>query len=491
MRLSREKHLVYLGFIVAALPLICLRDFTPSNELRYLSIADEALRRGTLFAFMCHGAPYADKPPLYLWIVMACRWLTGGHHMWLLSLFSLIPALGIVKVMDDWVHNEMDANSRSIARLMTLTSGVFLVSALTIRMDMLMSLFIVLALNVFWKMYACGMDATPSLRQRLLFPLFIFLAVFTKGPLGFLIPLLCTVVFAIFFSTKPRKERLRLLDRVWGWPTWIILLTLCALWFGAVYAEGGPAYLHNLLFHQTFGRAVNAFHHQHPFYYYAVVIWYCLAPWSPLIIAVIVMALRRSVVKSDLQRFFLTVSVVTFILLSCISSKLEIYLLPAIPFMVYGATMFLPRYIKSAARGSRIIRGIAVDLLVIGFAGGCAMPWVNAYIGYGRICEAAKAVSAECGVNVYKAWRIKQPENMDVYLHQNVVKIPEDSLPKAVADRPYILLTKRKELSHFKGFQTQIVGDKAIVVCSVRRQLRSKRKKIAAQTSCEVGVKRN
>ena len=44
MRESRERHLLYLGLCAALIPVLLLRDFTPSNELRYLSIADEALR---------------------------------------------------------------------------------------------------------------------------------------------------------------------------------------------------------------------------------------------------------------------------------------------------------------------------------------------------------------------------------------------------------------------------------------------------------------
>lgn len=67
----------YLLVLVALLPLMCLRDFTPANELRYLSIADEALREGHWFAFTYHGAIYADKPPLYLWLLMLCRVIFG------------------------------------------------------------------------------------------------------------------------------------------------------------------------------------------------------------------------------------------------------------------------------------------------------------------------------------------------------------------------------------------------------------------------------
>ncbi len=65
--------------IVSALPLIFLRDFTPLNELRYLSIADEALRNGQFFTFTNHGIPYADKPPLFLWFIMVSKLLLGSH----------------------------------------------------------------------------------------------------------------------------------------------------------------------------------------------------------------------------------------------------------------------------------------------------------------------------------------------------------------------------------------------------------------------------
>lgn len=115
--------------------------------MRYLSIADEALRNHTFFVFTNHGVPYADKPPLYLWIIMLCRWLAGAHRMWLLSLFSVVPALVTVDTVDRWTVNEMGGESRAAARLMTLTTGLFLTAALTIRMDMLMTMFIVLAMR--------------------------------------------------------------------------------------------------------------------------------------------------------------------------------------------------------------------------------------------------------------------------------------------------------------------------------------------------------
>ena len=62
---SKGRLLLFLAFLSAIIPVMLMRDFTPGNELRYLSIADEALRDHHFFAFYNHGLAYADKPPLY------------------------------------------------------------------------------------------------------------------------------------------------------------------------------------------------------------------------------------------------------------------------------------------------------------------------------------------------------------------------------------------------------------------------------------------
>ena len=66
----KSKHL-YLIWFIALLPVMILRDYTPNNELRYLSIVDEALRNGDVFTFTNQGEIYADKPPLFFWLMMA------------------------------------------------------------------------------------------------------------------------------------------------------------------------------------------------------------------------------------------------------------------------------------------------------------------------------------------------------------------------------------------------------------------------------------
>ena len=197
---SKGSLLLFLAFLSAIIPVMLMRDFTPGNELRYLSIADEALRDHHFFAFYNHGLAYADKPPLYMWLVMLSRVIFGTHSILALSLLSVVPALGVVCVMDSWTRNEMDGPTRSLARMMLLTSGLFTGVALIVRMDMLMCLFIVLALRSFWRMYT---EESAYAGERWLFPVYLFLAVFTKGPLGLLIPL-CSICTYLVIVRRPR-----------------------------------------------------------------------------------------------------------------------------------------------------------------------------------------------------------------------------------------------------------------------------------------------
>ena len=322
---------VFVFCAVCLLPMMAMRDFTPSNELRYLSIADEAIANGHLFAFYNHGIPYADKPPLYFWIVMLCRLLFGHHSCLALSMFSLIPAFAIVGIMDRWVMKGKSAMNRMSVAGMTLTCVMFLGTMVVLRMDMLMCLFIVLALWTFYRMYT----GEGSRRQdSLTLPLWIFLALFTKGPVGLLMP---PLAIAVFLAVKRDWKGFR---KYLGLKTWCIIAALSAIWLTCVWLEGGLEYINNLLFKQAVGRAVNAFTHARPFWFYLVTILWCLAPYTLLLIGSFMASLlpvRKAGAEkvSDLEILFLCTIISTAAMLSSFSSKLPIYLVPVLPFCVY------------------------------------------------------------------------------------------------------------------------------------------------------------
>lgn len=369
-------------YILALLPVMIFRDFTPRNELRYLTIVDEALKNGSLWTFTFEGQPYADKPPLYFWFIMIQRWLFGTHVPVVICLYSLIPAIGILYIMGQWTQKSFksEADSRFV-QLILATMGLQLGMAVFARMDMLMSLFIIWALWLYWR---SGHEGNP---RRVSFAILVFLALFSKGPFGIIIPLLVTFIWALVSGTW------RQWVNMWSWRTWLIIVIGCTVWFGNVYLEGGSAYLNNMLFHQTVDRAVNAFHHQRPWYFYLITLWYTTLPWGPLCLVGIGSWLwkyisskgykqegHRLFASTDIHAFFCLAFISTLVLLSCVSGKLDVYLLPAYSMLAYGGMMQVLKW-KQFTTGWRnsLVRTCQI-LLVIIFVAGLFLPFYEEYI---------------------------------------------------------------------------------------------------------------
>lgn len=515
----RVMILVALAF-VALLPMMILRDFTPANELRYLSIADEAMRNGHLFAFTFCGDVYADKPPLYLWAVMFCKWLVGSHQMWLLSLLSFIPAAITLIYMDKWMGERMSDRGRTVASVMTLMSAIFVGSAVTLRMDMMMTMFIVLALRSFWIV-----NNEPTTERgrvhRWLFPIFIFLGVFSKGPFGLLIPLVSTSAYLV------SVRQWRRMGMVWGWRTWVVVLTLCGGWFAGVWADGGSEYLQNMLFHQTVGRGVNAFTHSKPFFYYLLTMWYGIAPWSLATLIPLIWAMARRRIKSDeaggLPYFCGVVSVSTLVMLSCVSSKLAIYLLPAFPFMIYGgvwamakvvshkwlrATIIVPSAVGALALPAVVVmyfmgieawvagplvfvgaglltagsvaaiclasrRGawiapstasLAGGMLAAAFVVGLDMPRINEHVGFRALCRETRKVMEMSGCHNTATWALHRVAGMDVYLGSRPNELDSQYDPCSQIDERTVLMIKTRDVDKMPTAPMATVGPYAVLI---------------------------
>ena len=324
---------VMLLMLLALSPMMALRDYTPSNELRYLSIVDEALQDGHVLAFTNHGQDYADKPPLYFWLMMLFKKLLGEHNMYVLSLLSFIPACIIIAVMDKWLRqaypDSFSSSERFATALMLATTGLFLGMTVFLRMDMMMCMWIVMAMWTFWK-WDNGIGRESA--NRLLLPVYTFLALFTKGPVGVLVPPVAIIV--CLSASKRWKD----LGKYLGVVFWVVLAALCAVWFTGVFLEGGAGYLKNLLFHQTVDRAVNSFHHKAPVWYYLAIIWAVMAPWCLATVPGMITGIlkkRDGEAPSGYEKTLALTSLSTFVMLSLFSSKLAIYLAPIFPFAVY------------------------------------------------------------------------------------------------------------------------------------------------------------
>jgi 4-amino-4-deoxy-L-arabinose transferase-like glycosyltransferase len=528
----KNKH-IYLILFIALLPAMILRDYTPNNELRYLSIVDEALQNGSLFTFTNQGEIYADKPPLHFWLMMTGKLILGEHRMWYYSLLSFIPALIILATMSKWIRREEEMNNeienneitdkysrkQATASLMLMTSGLFTGAALIVRMDMLMNMFIVLSLYSFYQMY----KGENIKRNSLLFPVYVFLALFSKGPLGLLIPFITTITFLIY------KKKLSDFKNYWGWKSFLIILTGSIVWFAGVYIEGGNDYLNNLLVHQTVGRGIDSFHHKEPFYYYLISVWYIMAPWSFLVIALFVAGLVKKRIHNTLEQFFAVMILSTFVLLSSISSKIAIYSLPVVPFFIFLTVLLfnkfdiqnrwikltvaipaiifvfvMPGVIYLSGTGEmqylsnpfiyagtgvitltglcmvwflyrksdtlRAIQTLALGFLLAIFIVSWSLPQINNRLGWGDLCEKAVELSEEHNIPDYWVYNIKRAENMDVYLGKDIIKVEKEDILNAQPDNK-ILMLRAKDIKNDSDIRAALsnreqyqIGDHTVVI---------------------------
>ena len=501
---SQRLIVLFILCTAALLPIMLFRDPTISNELRYMSIVDEALSHGHFFAFYNHGIPYADKPPLFFWLMMLGKLIFGCHSMLYLSAISMVCAFVTVAVLDRWCAPSLPASLRTSAAVALVSTLYFTLSMNAVRMDMMMTMFITLALYTFYRIY----EGDGRLRLRIAFPVYVFFAIFSKGAVGFLVPLLCVPAFLLV------KKQLRSIGRYWGWMTWGILLLLCGTWFLMAYLEGGGEYLHNLLFHQTVDRAVNAFNHKAPFYFYIVHYWYIMFPWCLLAAGVMVLAFIQRQKMDDRALMLSCFTAVILVMLSLVSGKLDIYFLPAVGLAVYATFMLLPgfkarRFVKWAllipfflavvalpaaffiARGNGVsgapLRSLSPWMLVpleIGlvaaivaafrdnikaatccfaagfylalFVLGLEINQLDPFIGYRAVCEEAMAEADKRGIDRYVLAakpdgtpQMKRGENADVYIGKPLELVPmsdiETSVESIVGDTNGIIVFTVKD----------------------------------------------
>jgi len=492
----------FLFYILLFIPVFIYRDFTPANELKYISIVEEALANNTWFTFYNHGEIYADKPPLFFWFMMLSRVVTGGYYIGVMGLFSLLPSIGILFIMNKWMKKQHIAYSPLTSEVLLLTTGLFLGATLIIRMDMLMTFFIALSLYTFFRIY----KSQNAPYEKYMLPVYIFLGVFSKGAMGILIPLVSITAFLVV------KKQWKTFGKYLGWKQWAIMIGLFALWFACVYAEGGDSYLRNLMFKQTVGRGIDSFHHKEPFWFYIPRMFLTFAPWSLLYITLIGKGITKRVIRGDLRVFFATVILSNLILLSVISSKINIYLLPIYPFVVYLCASMLPHFHKSRIikiaiaivgmgavlafpvsffitekivytyenllmvrlglsilclggigafillrhhRVQESIITLSLSLMVLIFLSSFALPQFNKHIGFGEMAREACRIGKKAGITHYAYYKFPTGANIDIYLEDELKKMASlDELKSFVEDEndEMILFVRNTEVRREPDF---------------------------------------
>jgi 4-amino-4-deoxy-L-arabinose transferase-like glycosyltransferase len=370
----------------------------PADEPRFALIAREMVHTGEWLFPRIGGDLYADKPPLYFWLLSVCYLATGS-----LRTSFLIPAVVSSAVVAGLVY---DLGRRIAGRAAGLAAALTLIGtvqfAMTMRgaqIDPVLCAFTTLSLYGLLRHLLFG----PAWGWSFVGGLAAGLGVVTKG-VGFL-PLLVLIPYFVlrargFSMGEPTADRgsrrsaglpaaadvaassasqtvarpgawrwsLVALGFVLGASVWMVPMLI------AVATRGDPAlvaYRDEILFQQTVERYASAWHHVKPWYYFIADVIPAL--WLPFSLLLFWLVPRWKAAWHERNgRVWVPLAwvILTILFFSLSAGKRGVYIFPALPGLAIAAAPFLPALFerRGVQRGSVVLAAVpivaAIGLLV-------------------------------------------------------------------------------------------------------------------------------
>lgn len=308
----RWKCLILLSLVVCSVLLTPgRRDLFAGDETKYGQVIREMRARGALLVPYVHGEPYAHKPPLHFWVLYGTTAVAGENSVWPFVLPSIAAYLLLVLLVG-FAARELWREESCMSPFVIATFLLSWGAAQTARMDLAFTAAITAAAVAIWR------ASQNPLRQRSLYLAAVATAagVLVKGPMA------VVIVMLVGLFTLRGIPLLRVL------PPAAVAVALPLLWLVPALEVGGEVYAHELLITQNIGRAVNAWVHGEPPWFYVVRSPLIFFPWFFLSIVALWWAWQQRRVNAT--RFCVVWFGSIVIPFSLLSGKLDIYLLPAL-----------------------------------------------------------------------------------------------------------------------------------------------------------------
>ncbi|MGK2859625.1 MAG: ArnT family glycosyltransferase [Thermoanaerobaculia bacterium] len=319
---------------------IGLRNPWPADEPRFALIARDMVASGQWFFPEVGEELYADKPPVFFWMIAALYALTGSLRF--SFLFPSLVAAGVTLALVYDLGKRFWGHRAGLFAAATLVATAqFALQARAAQIDMTLCMFTTLGIYGLarhliggprWGWYAIGFAAMGA-------------GTITKG-VGFL-PALALIPWG-WAAWKGWPEATR--SRSWKWLIGpVALLAVVGLWLvpmlWLVESSGDPAYAayrDEILFKQTGERYASSWHHVKPPWYFVVNVIPAL--WLPFSIAIpwLVPRWRARLRERDTKILLLLGWALCVLLFFSISpGKRGVYILPALPAVALAAAPWI------------------------------------------------------------------------------------------------------------------------------------------------------
>jgi 4-amino-4-deoxy-L-arabinose transferase-like glycosyltransferase len=325
------------------------------DEGRNAEVAREMLVSGDLITPHFDTLTYLDKPAVYFWLV-AGSFRLWGINEWAARLPSAFLALGTM-LLAWFLGRRMFGDSAGLrAGIIFATTPLAIALARLVIFDMTLTFLVTVALGCFWCAWESGFQR-PWLDVVMFAAMGV--ATITKGPVGFLLPLLTVLAFAALRGEMRQLKRLR------------VFLAAALPWFFAVSVRN-PDFPRYALWDESLQRfATSSTRRGGSFFYYIPIFLLGFFPWSFFLVAA-GWARRRwwRVLREEESApvvFALAWAGVVFVFFTISHSKLPGYFLPAVvPLSILTAKAWEETAARNAQRPPGWLRAGFVALIALG-----------------------------------------------------------------------------------------------------------------------------
>ncbi|HVE72941.1 MAG TPA: glycosyltransferase family 39 protein [Thermoanaerobaculia bacterium] len=329
----RRAPAVALAIVILSVLLSPLgRELFVGDETKYSQVVRE-MRAGSFVVPTLEGTPFTHKPPLHFWMMAALTYVFGVYSIWPFVLPSLLAFFLLLSLM--W---------RAWGPVAAFVCGTCLLiwgAAQTARMDVAFAALLALAAFFIYRSRG-ALTVAAGVATGIAFLI--------KGPMA---PVITLCLFAFEAIRLRRRPVLR--DLLGLLPMLVIPL----LWLVPAILIGGEAFWREIFYKQTVGRAVNAWVHKAPPWFYIVRAPATLAPWFFVFVA----ALRFH--RDEKARFAINAVLAVLVPYTLLSSKLDVYMITLLP----AVAVLIGRYVEIAAEDVWGKRAAYVTLALLGLIG--------------------------------------------------------------------------------------------------------------------------
>jgi 4-amino-4-deoxy-L-arabinose transferase-like glycosyltransferase len=325
-----------------------------------------------------NGETVPSKPPLFHWLGALVSRSFGTVDEFTVRLPSAF--LGTAGVLLTYWAGAFFWNPAVglVAALILATSFEWWLAAVSARVDMTLTFFLLCFFVYFYLSYRSG----GGKRDSIVLGFLLGLAILAKGPLGLVLP--CATVLLFLWRERDLSF---VAKRLHPFILLVIAGAVAGSWYGLALLHGGSSFLDRVIY-ENFDSAIGIASHRKPFYYFVPGLFQGMLPWSVFLpsVALFLYHYRDRIRQAGLLYPLVWFGVV-FVFFSAAVGKRTVYILPLYPAaaLIFGVWLDkLNEESLSSARSLARVTAIAIGAL---FVVSAALMWLATpdFIGHARL----------------------------------------------------------------------------------------------------------